>query len=112
MYDIPKNEIIESKSFFFSSLIHLAAMKAHAIWQRSKRKDYVDMYFLIKKFWIKEIIKYTKTFLWNEFNPKLFLSQLSFFDDINYDEQVERMPWFETDEKTIKDFLEQEAVNI
>lgn len=83
MYNIPNNQLLESENLFIPSLLHLAAMKAHALWQRAKWKNYVDLYFLIKKFWIKKIVTYTKDFLGGEFNEKLFLSQLSYFDDIN-----------------------------
>lgn len=31
MYDIPKDQLLETKNFFMPSLLHLATMKAHAL---------------------------------------------------------------------------------
>ncbi|NCO97814.1 hypothetical protein GW864_01365 [bacterium] len=67
-------------------------MKIHAMGQRAKWKDYVDIYFLIQKFGIDVLITYAKKFFKGEVNIKLFLSQLDFFDDIDYSEKVHRMP--------------------
>jgi len=55
-------------------------------------EDYVDIYFLIQKFGIDALITYAKKFFKGEVNIKLFLSQLDFFDDIDYSEKVHRMP--------------------
>ena len=62
MFDIPQSLHNDREYIKMPDLKHLAAMKVHAIAQRAKRKDYVDMYFLIKKFGIQEIITYTKAF--------------------------------------------------
>lgn len=37
-----------------------------------------------------------------EYNEKLFRSQLSFFDDINYDEEIEFLPGFKVSDNIIK----------
>ncbi len=41
---------------------------------------------------------------------KKIQKQLCYFNDINYSEQVEYMPGFETDEATIKAFLNDAAL--
>ena len=67
-------------------------MKAYTLGRRGKWKDYVDLYFILKRFFFfflsakspnkaKEIFK-------NEFNEKIFRSQISYFNDINYDEEI------------------------
>ena len=87
-------------------LISLAAMKAFALGGRGKWKDYVDLYFIIKNYHsIQEISDKAKNVFKDVFNPLLFRKQLCFFSDIDYSEQVDFMPGFETDEQTIKDFL-------
>lgn len=87
-------------------LLTLAAMKAHALGGRAKWKDYVDLYFILKDFYnLAEITNKAKELFQSEFNEKLFRIQLPFFDDINYSEEVEFLPGFETSEKQIKKAL-------
>lgn len=88
------------------SLITLAAMKAYALGQRAKWKDYVDLYFIMKNYYsIEDITKEGKKIFGNEFNSKIFRTQLSYFDDINYKEKIEFLPGFKTSEKKIKKAL-------
>jgi len=86
-------------------LLTLAAMKAFALGQRAKWKDYVDLYFIIKDhFSIGEISQKGKN-IFDGFNEKLFRSQLSYFDNINYAEIVEYLPGFEVPDELIKQKL-------
>lgn len=86
-------------------LLYLSAMKAYALWRRGKWKDYVDLYFIIKKYYSTEKIskKAEEIFLW-AFNEKLFREQLCFFDDIDYSEKVSYI-WEEISDKEIKRYL-------
>lgn len=78
------------KTFRLPSLISLAAMKAYALGRRSKWKDYVDLYFLLTKHFALSEISAKATELFGElFSEKLFRAQLSYFDDIDYAEQVD-----------------------
>ena len=43
-------------------------------------------------------------------SKKLFSRQLNYFDDINFDEQVEFMPDFEVSEQEVKGFLIDAAI--
>src|SRR3990167_5270769 len=71
------------------NLLTLAAMKAYAMGRRPKWKDYVDLYFIMKDFHtIQEIIEKSKKIFGNEFNERNFRNQLSYFDDISYQEKV------------------------
>jgi len=105
MFSFSKKNIVNWDHISMPDLLHLSAMKVHAISKRAKRKDYVDIYFLIKMFWTKRIMEYTKDFFGWEINTKLFASQLAYFEDVDYTEEVEFMPWFETSKKQIQDFL-------
>lgn len=88
------------------NLLTLAAMKAFALGQRAKWKDYVDLYFIIKDhFSIEEISHKGKHFFENNFNEKLFRSQLAYFEGINYEEQIEFMPGFAVSDEIIKKAL-------
>lgn len=76
--------------FRIPSLLTLAAMKAYALGRRSKWKDYVDLYFLLSgRFRIGEIAVKAKEMFGELFSEKLFRAQLSYFDDIDYSEEVE-----------------------
>ena len=84
-------------------LLTLAAMKAFALGQRNKWKDYIDLYFIIKNhFSISEISERGKQLFGSNFNEKLFRGQLAYFEGINYKEPVEFLPGFEVDDDTVK----------
>lgn len=82
--------------------LSIAAMKAFALGQRSKWKDYVDLFFVFKKHSLQEVIdKAHEYFGEGEFNDKLFRGQLDFHQDISYIEPVDWMPGFETSQEEI-----------
>jgi len=84
-------------------LLTLSAMKAFALGQRAKWKDYVDLYFVMKDFFtFQKISRAGKKIFGSEFNEKLFRLQLSYFDDVSYEEEVKFLPGFEVSDKTIK----------
>lgn len=71
----------------FISLFHmddLAANKANVIGRRPAWRDYVDLYILLKwnLYTIATLIPLAEKKFAGEFNPKLFLQQLVYFDDI------------------------------
>lgn len=85
-----------------ADLLTLSALKAYALGRRTKWKDYVDLYFILKKYSLNQIIERAESIFKQEFNEKIFRSQLGYFEDIDYSEEVEYMSGFETDEETIK----------
>lgn len=77
-------------TFRIPSLLTLAAMKAYALGRRSKWKDYVDLYFLLKEhFSLPEIATKATEIFGELFSEKLFRAQLSYFDDVDYTEKVD-----------------------
>ena len=109
-YDIPHPILIE-KSILIPALHNLAAMKAFALGMRSKWKDYIDLYFILKEHYnINEISTKAKELFGDLFSEKLFRGQLNYFEGISFEEQVEFMPGFEVDEKEVKDFLTDAAL--
>ena len=71
-------------------LLDLAAMKAYALGRRSKWKDYVDLYFLLKEQFSFDIISQRATDIYGDlFSDKLFRAQLSYFEDVDYTEEVD-----------------------
>jgi hypothetical protein len=76
--------------FRLPSLLDLAAMKAYALGRRSKWKDYVDLYFLLTgHFTIAEISNRAEELFGELYSEKLFRSQLCYFEDVDYSEEVE-----------------------
>jgi hypothetical protein len=91
------------KIFKMPDLLTLAAMKAYALGRRNKWKDYVDLYFILKKYHsIKKIADRAKKIFEGEFNERIFREALSYFEDINYGEEVVFLPGFEVSEKIVK----------
>lgn len=89
-YPFPIQPVTSFESFRIPSLLDLAAMKAYALGRRSKWKDYVDLYFLLSEhFSLAEITSRAESLFGELFSEKLFRSQLSFFDDVDYSEEVE-----------------------
>ncbi len=93
-------------------LLDLAAMKAYALGRRSKWKDYVDLYFLLKDhFNIHQISTRASQIFDQLFLEKLFRAQLSFFADIDYSEPVEFIGK-PVPEKEIMEFLIEKAIDL
>ncbi|MDD2565489.1 MAG: nucleotidyl transferase AbiEii/AbiGii toxin family protein [Candidatus Gracilibacteria bacterium] len=86
-------------------LIELGALKAYAIGRRSKWKDYVDMYLLLKNhFSISQISLKADEIFSGAFNEKIFREQLCYFEDIDYTEEVDYIG-INQNQENIKDYL-------
>ncbi len=92
-------------------LITLGAMKAFALGRRAKWKDYVDLFFIFQRHTFQEIVEKTNNIFKSEYNEKLFRTQLGYFDDIDYSEQIEYMEGFEKKDEDIKQFLENISIS-
>ena len=88
-------------------ILTLSAMKSYALGRRAKWKDYVDLYFIMKKHSLPEVLRATKQIFADEFNEKLFREQLSYFDDIDYSESIDYMEGYKVADKLIKTFLKE-----
>ena len=90
-YPFPVEPTAKFETYFrLPSLLQLAAMKAYALGRRSKWKDYVDLYFLLRDHFTIADITACATRLFGElFSEKMFRSQLCYFDDIDYTEAVD-----------------------
>lgn len=86
-------------------VLTIASMKAFALGQRAKWKDYVDLFFIFKTYSLKQVVEATKANFGTEFDEKLFREQLSYFKDINYSEQIEFMPGFRVEDNVIREEL-------
>ncbi len=98
-------------SIFIPNLLDLAAMKAYALGRRSKWKDYIDLYFIIKDFYaIKEISDRAQVIFGDLFSEKLFRGQLSYFVGISFEEEVEFVSGFEVSHKEVQRFLTESSL--
>lgn len=87
----------------------LAASKAHVIGRWPAWRDYVDLFFLLNRnlYSIENLISLAEKKFRGEFNPKLFLQQLVYFDDVKIAETVFAKKSFTPEE--IKSFLEKQV---
>ena len=106
-YPYPIEHSIKFHDFIsLPSLLDLAAMKAFALGRRSKWKDYVDLYFILKGYYSMEQIIERATFYFpDQISEKLFRNQLAFHKDIDFSEEVDFMIDNPPTQKEIKDFL-------
>lgn len=90
-YPFPVQPTEKFETYFrLPSLLTLAAMKAYALGRLSKWKDYVDLYFLLKKqFSIEEISECATNLFGDLFSEKMFRAQLCYFEDVDYTEEVD-----------------------
>ena len=94
------------------SIKDLGAMKAYALGRRSKWKDYVDLYFILKfHLQLEDLLQRTKSLFSGHFNSKLFREQLCYFEDMDYSESIQYLGHAPND-KEVKSFLEEIAVGI
>ena len=92
-YPFPVEPTEKLESYFrLPSLLQLAAMKAYTLGRRSKWKDYVDLFFLLKEYFsIEEISACATTLFGDLYSEKMFRAQLCYFEDVDYTEEVDYM---------------------
>ncbi|MFH1559432.1 MAG: nucleotidyl transferase AbiEii/AbiGii toxin family protein [Patescibacteria group bacterium] len=84
-------------------LLTLAAMKTYALGRRAKWKDYVDLYFILKRYHsLEKVVKRSQAIFKKEFNERIVREQLAYFKDINYTEKIVFRPGFKVSEQEIK----------
>lgn len=112
-YPFPiKPVCIFEKVIELPDILTLAAMKAYALGRRSKWKDYVDLYFIIKRFHSIAEISATACAIFGElFSEKMFRAQLSFFEDIDFSEPLEYVSPA-VSESEIREFLVEKALDV
>lgn len=101
-YKIKASEFLDKK-IRLPDLLTLAAMKAFALGNRGKWKDYVDLYFILKNYYsLEEISKKGEEVFGGEFNGRIFREALGYFKDINYSEKVAYMKGFAVPDRVIE----------
>ena len=77
-------DLTEYEKVKIIKILETAAMKAYTIGRRATYKDYIDLYFILseKHSSLPEIIKISKEKFKEHFDPRLFLEQLVYLEDI------------------------------
>lgn len=109
-FQIP-HEVVASNQLTMPNPLTIGAMKAFALGQRAKWKDYVDLFFIFQRYSLREVVDRATSLFQNEFSEKLFREQLAYHDDINYSERVIFMNGFEIDENTIRERLAEISIS-
>lgn len=72
--------VVEEDQIRMASLEDIAAMKIAAITQRGSKKDFIDLYFLLQRFSMKEIISFYLQKI-TDGNEWMALRSIAYFDD-------------------------------
>ena len=79
---------IETEGVRMAGLQDIAAMKLHAITGRGRKKDFIDLYFLLQHFSLKQLLElYEKKYPQN--NLFFVIRSLSYFNDAEQDPMPE-----------------------
>lgn len=104
-------EKASSISLSLFSVKDIALDKAFTIGRRATWRDYIDLFFILKKNYldISEIIKLAEKKFGVEFNSRLFLEQLIYFNDL----EIIKISFVKKEygPQEIKNFLEQQVKN-
>jgi len=99
---------IETKFLYLASLEDIAAMKLITIIQRGIKRDFIDFYFLIKRFGLKKIFQMTQK-KYPPFNKYLGLQAIAYFDDADKSVSAEITMLEPVNWQDIKDFIAAKA---
>lgn len=105
-------DFIEFEGLKIAQILEIAAMKAYALNFRGALKDYVDLFFILKRKLVNlaDIEKVGDQKYGGEFNFKLFLQQLVWLEDLRTKDIIFLQE--NTTEKEIKAFFEKEIKNL
>ena len=92
---------VETEGLKLAGLKDIAAMKLAAITGRGTKKDFIDLFFLLRKFSLNEIIGYYKL-KYNDGSESIVLKSLSYFIDAEEDDEpimFKKISWEKVKEK-------------
>src|SRR3990167_419519 len=97
------------ESIQLASLSDIAAMKIHAIEGRGTRRDFVDVYFLAKKYTLEEMLEfYQRKYAVLEDHLYSILRSLDYFEDAEQENQMPNM-LIEIDWEEVKEYFRKET---
>lgn len=106
----PLNNLLEIEKIRMVDCIDIASMKMAAITNRGRKRDFIDLYFLLKTFSLSEIIEHYKL----KYGSEIFmlLQSLVYFEDAEGDidlNMIESLDWEKVKSKIrieVKEFIE------
>jgi hypothetical protein len=104
------DKIVDTEYLGIASIRDIACMKFSAITSRSTSKDYVDLYFILKKFNLKDLLADLRKKM-PEIDTNLVLKSIAYFDDIEK-ERIKYKNNNNVDFKNIREFLIKESQKI
>ncbi len=104
------DELINEDNFKIASILDIACMKLAAIVSRATNKDYIDLYFILQKMQLKNILDKLPRKL-PELDVNLVLKSLVYFKDIHQD-PIKFKNNQNINFQRIKDFIRKEVKNI
>jgi len=81
-------DFIETKNINILSDIEIATMKIWTIQNRATNKDYIDLYYILQKYSLDEIINNFYKKFWKIISENLIRKSLVYFDDIIEEELI------------------------
>ena len=78
-------DVVNNDGVRLASIEDIAALKVNAIIGRGTRKDFVDLFFLLKRFSLKEILSFYEEKYEKRANIQMALRSMVFFDDAESD---------------------------
>ncbi len=81
------NSLLDEKYIRLASLEDIACMKLSAIVSRSTEKDYVDLYFILQNYKLKDLLNLSKK-KFPTLDTNLIIKSLTYFDDIIEEEII------------------------
>lgn len=98
-YEWLENKIIQ-ENLYLVTIVDIAAMKLNAIIGRGSKKDFIDLFFILKQYSLSEILKFYEN-KYHDGSIFLVLKSLTYFEDA----EKEEMPFMfsDIDWQTVKD---------
>jgi len=84
-YPFPRvHPLVKLENGYVFSVEEIAVHKAYTIGRRGEYRDYFDLYSILRGEYMEldEVVKTAQTVYQNAFNPKLFIEQLVYFEDL------------------------------
>ncbi|PIP17906.1 MAG: hypothetical protein COX43_01715 [Parcubacteria group bacterium CG23_combo_of_CG06-09_8_20_14_all_35_9] len=103
--------LVVYSSVNIASIEDIAAMKMEAIVGRGIKRDFIDLYYLIKKYGLKQLLKFTHEKYKEAFNEVNYLHALMYFKDAEISQKDRRKIYLykEVEWRDIKEYIEGEV---
>jgi len=108
-YDL-LNKLIDEENIMLGSVEDIGCMKLSAITSRASNKDYIDLYYILHKVELKDLLKKAIR-KFPTVDTNLILKSLVYFDDIDIEPIIFKNN-NEVDFEKVKEFLKEEVKNV